>query len=43
LDSDQASMNCGRRAGIIEKPARPRISAAHMAATTDAEDAAVAY
>src|SRR5580704_8536656 len=42
LVSDQASMNCGSSAGIIEKPARPRISAAHMAATTAAEGAAVA-
>src|ERR1700730_14475276 len=35
-------MNCGSSAGIIENPARPRISAAHMAATTGAEGAAVA-
>jgi hypothetical protein len=33
-------MNCGSNAGIIEKPARLRISAAHMAATTGAEGAA---
>src|SRR4029077_4291342 len=35
-------MNCGSSAGTIENPARPRISAAHMAATTGAEGAAVA-
>jgi hypothetical protein len=40
--SDQASMNRGSSAGTIENPAKPRISAAHMAATTGVEDAAVA-
>jgi hypothetical protein len=40
LVSDQASMNCGNNAGTIENPARLKISAAHMAATTGAEDAA---
>src|SRR2546421_3812920 len=35
-------MNCGSSAGIMEKPARPRISAAHMAATTGTEGAAAA-
>jgi hypothetical protein len=34
-------MNCGNSAGTIENPARPRISAAHMAATTGVEGAAV--
>jgi hypothetical protein len=42
LVSDQASMNCGSSAGIIENPARPRISAAHMTATTGVDGAAVA-
>ena len=42
LVSDQASMNCGSNAGTIEKPARPRISAAHMTATIGVEGAAVA-
>src|SRR5271165_267985 len=32
LVSDQASMNCGSSAGTIENPARPRISAPHIAA-----------
>jgi hypothetical protein len=31
------SVNCGSSAGMMENPARPRISAAHMAATADAE------
>src|SRR5947209_1060207 len=35
-------MNCGSSAGTMEKPARPRISVAHMAATTGTEGAAVA-
>jgi hypothetical protein len=35
-------MNCGSNAGTIEKPAKPRISATHMAATTGVEGAAVA-
>src|SRR5262249_42081833 len=35
-------MNWGSSAGTIENPARPRISAAHMAATTGVEGAAVA-
>ena len=39
LVSDHASMNCGRSAGTIEYPARPRISAAHMAATVAVEGA----
>src|ERR1700732_412182 len=43
LVSDQASMNCGSSAGTIENPARPRISAAHRAATTGVEGAAVAH
>jgi hypothetical protein len=38
----QASIICGSSAGISKKPARPRISAAHMAATTGTEGAAVA-
>ena len=42
LVSDQDSMNCGSSAGTIENPAKPRISAAHMAATTGVEGAAVA-
>src|SRR4029077_18023444 len=42
LVSDQDSMNCGSSAGTMENPARPRISAAHMAATTDTEGTAVA-
>src|SRR5882724_2397510 len=33
-------MNCGRSAGTVENPARPRISATHTAATTAAEGAA---
>src|SRR5215471_5535827 len=40
LVSDQASMNCGSNAGTIENPAKPRISAAHTAATTGVEGAA---
>jgi hypothetical protein len=39
LVSDQDSMNCGSSAGTIENPAKPRISAAHMAATTGVEGA----
>ena len=31
LVRDQAAMNCGRSAGTIEYPARPRISAPHTA------------
>ena len=42
VGQDQAPMNCGSSAGIIEKPARPRISATQMAATTGVEGAAVA-
>ena len=37
LVRDQAAMNCGRSAGTIEYPARPRISAPHTAATMAAE------
>src|SRR6516225_5368268 len=33
LVKDQASMNCGRSAGIMEYPSRLRISAPHIAAT----------
>src|SRR5262249_36692528 len=35
-------MNCGSSGGTIENPARLRISAAHMAATTGVDGAAVA-
>jgi hypothetical protein len=35
-------MNCGSNAGIIENPARLRISPAHMAATSGVEGVAVA-
>jgi hypothetical protein len=42
LVSDQAAMNCGSSAGTIENPAKPKISAAHMAATTDTEGPALA-
>jgi len=34
------SMNCGRSAGTVENPARPRISAAHIAITIAAEGTA---
>ena len=37
LVRDQASMNCGRSAGTVEYPAKPRISAPHIAATIAAE------
>ena len=37
LVKDQAPMNCGRSAGIIEYPSRLRISAPHTAATMAAE------
>jgi len=40
LVSDRASMDCGGSAGTIENPTRPRISAAHIAATTGVEGAA---
>jgi hypothetical protein len=40
LVRDQVSMNCGRRAGTVENPARPRISAAHIAITIAAEGTA---
>src|ERR1700738_3843917 len=39
LVRDQVSMNCGRSAGTVENPARPRISATHTAATIAAEGA----
>ena len=39
---EPAGLRIGQRpAGTIEKPARPRISAVHMAATTSVEGAAV--
>src|SRR5215469_9693255 len=37
LVKDQASMNCGRSAGIMEYPSTLRISAPHIAATIAAE------
>src|SRR6266851_3470216 len=37
LVRDQVSMNCGRSAGTVENPARPRISAPHIAITIAAE------
>src|SRR6516164_11744824 len=37
LVRDQASMNCGRSAGTVEYPVRPRISATHTAAMVAAE------
>ena len=37
LVRDQASINCGRSAGIVEYPASPRISAPQIAATIAAE------
>src|SRR5262249_55440446 len=37
LVKDQAPMNCGRSAGIIEYPSTLRISAPHTAATIAAE------
>src|SRR5262252_1541856 len=37
LVKDQAPMNCGRSAGIMEYPSRLRISATHIAATIAAE------
>src|SRR5215813_14108743 len=37
LDKDQAPMNCGRSAGIMEYPSRLRISAPHIAAMIAAE------
>src|ERR1700730_6219806 len=40
LVRDQVSMNCGRSAGTVENPARPRISAAHIAITIAAEGSA---
>src|SRR6202521_1865564 len=40
LVRDQVSMNCGRSAGTVEYPARPRISAAHIAITIAAEGTA---
>src|ERR1700730_16868586 len=40
LVRDQVSMNCGRSAGTVENPARPRISAAHIAITIAAEGTA---
>ena len=38
---DHASMNCGSNAGTIEYPARLRISAAHIAATTGVKGGAL--
>src|SRR3984893_11593884 len=40
LVRDQVSMNCGRSAGTVENPARPRISAPHIAKTIAAEGTA---
>src|SRR5215467_2121066 len=37
LVRDQSSMNCGRSAGTVEYPAKPRTSAAHTATTVAAE------
>src|SRR5215471_8050842 len=39
LVKDQAAMNCGRSAGIMEYPSTLRISAPHTAATIAAEGA----